>query len=129
MRMNKYAEDEGAKIIFGATFVDFVKDEWGKVCGAKYKTAEGEFEAEAKLVADCSGIPAVARTKMPDDSTVENYKLTPEDIFYVVIYYVKQLLHLSSICSARNLISLKSRVSERFAFSSPTQTGKKYWQG
>lgn len=88
MRMNKYAEDEGAKIIFGASFVDFVKDEWGKVCGAKYKTAEGEFEAEAKLVADCSGIPAVARTKMPDDSTVENYKLTPEDIFYVVIYYV-----------------------------------------
>lgn len=88
MRMTDYAQQAGAKFIYGASFVDFVKDEWGKVCGAKYKTAEGEFEAQAKLVADCSGIPAVARTKMPDDSTVENYKLTPEDIFYVVIYYV-----------------------------------------
>ncbi len=87
MRMSEYAKDEGAKIIYGAAFVDFVKDEWGKVCGAKYKTADGEFEAEAKLVADCTGIPAVARTKLPDDSTVENYKLTPEDIFYVVLYY------------------------------------------
>lgn len=88
MLMSEYAKKEGAKIIYGASFVDFVKDEWGRVAGVKYKTAEGEFEAEAKLVADCSGIPAVARTKMPDDSTVENYKLTPADIFYVVIYYV-----------------------------------------
>lgn len=88
MRMTDYAQQAGARFIYGASFVDFVRDEWGKVCGARYKTAEGEFEAEAKLVADCSGIPAVARTKMPDDSTVENYKLTPEDIFYVVIYYV-----------------------------------------
>ncbi len=88
MLMSEYAEKAGAKILYGASFVDFVKDEWGRVAGVKYKTAQGEFEAEAKLVADCSGIPAVARTKMPDDSTVENYKLTPEDIFYVVIYYV-----------------------------------------
>ena len=88
MLMSDYAEKAGAKFIYGASFTDFVKDEWGRVAGAKYKTAEGEFEAEAKLVADCSGIPAVARAKMPDDSTVENYRLTPSDIFYVVIYYV-----------------------------------------
>ena len=88
MLMSDYAEKAGAKFIYGASFTDFVKDEWGRVSGVKYKTSEGEFEAEAKLVADCSGIPAVARTKMPDDSTVENYRLTPSDIFYVVIYYV-----------------------------------------
>lgn len=87
MMMNRLAEQAGAKIIYGAAFTDFLKD-GNKIIGAKYKTAEGEQEVLADLVADCTGIPAVARTKMPDDSTVENYKLTPEDIFYVVLYYV-----------------------------------------
>lgn len=87
MMMNRLAEEAGAKILYGAAFTDFLKDS-NKIIGAKYKTAEGEQEVLATLVADCTGIPAVARTKMPDNSTVENYKLTPEDIFYVVLYYV-----------------------------------------
>ncbi len=86
MMMNDYAEKAGAEIIYGAAFTDFIK-EGKKIVGAKYKTEEGEKEVYADLIADCTGIPAVARTKMPDDSTVENYKLTPEDIFYVVLYY------------------------------------------
>lgn len=84
--MNDLAQKAGAEIIYGAAFVDFIKD-GNKILGAKYKTADGEKEVYAELIADCSGIPAVARTKMPDSSTVENYKLTPEDIFYVVLYY------------------------------------------
>lgn len=86
MMMNDFAEKAGAEIIYGAAFTDFIK-EGKKIVGAKYKTEEGEKEVYADLIADCTGIPAVARTKMPDDSTVENYKLTPEDIFYVVLYY------------------------------------------
>lgn len=86
MLMNDYAQKAGAEIIYGAAFVDFIKD-GNKILGAKYKTEEGEKEVYANLIADCTGIPAVARTKMPDSSTVENYKLTPEDIFYVVLYY------------------------------------------
>ena len=86
MMMNDFAEKAGAQIIYGAAFTDFIR-EGKKIVGAKYKTEEGEKEVYADLIADCTGIPAVARTKMPDDSTVENYKLTPEDIFYVVLYY------------------------------------------
>lgn len=86
MLMNDYAEKAGATVLFGASFVDFIKD-GDKIIGARYKTDEGEKEVQANLIADCTGIPAVARTKMPDNSTVENYKLTPEDIFYVVLYY------------------------------------------
>lgn len=84
--MNDLAEKAGAEIRYGAAFTDFIR-EGKKIVGAKYKTDDGEKEVYADLIADCTGIPAVARTKMPDTSTVENYKLTPKDIFYVVLYY------------------------------------------
>ncbi len=86
LMMNDLAVEAGAQIIYGAEFVDFIKEN-GKITGAKYITAEGEKEVYSSLVADASGIPSVARTKLPDTSTVENFKLTPTDIFYVVLYY------------------------------------------
>lgn len=91
MRMNRQAEAAGAKIIYGAAFSDFLKDEKGKIIGAEYITADGKQQVEAKLVADCTGIPSAARTKLPDNAYVENFSLKPEDIFYVVLYYAKYL--------------------------------------
>ncbi len=91
IRMHEEAKKAGAKIVCGATFTDLVFDESGKVCGAKYKTAKAEKEVQASLVADCSGIPAVVRRKLPDSSTVENFRLTNRDVFFVVLYYVKYL--------------------------------------
>ncbi len=87
LMMNDIAEKAGATVLFGAEFTDFIKEN-GKIVGVKYKTENGEKEVYASLVADASGIPSVARTKLPDTSTVENFKLTPTDIFYVVLYYV-----------------------------------------
>ncbi len=86
MMMNRLAEEAGARILYGAAFSDFLMD-GGKITGAKYITSDGVQEVQADLIADCSGIPSVARTKLPDTSTVENFKLTPTDIFYVVLYY------------------------------------------
>lgn len=88
MLMAEKAKSHGAEIIYGAAFTDFIYGH-GKIVGAKYKTADGEQEVYAKIVADCSGIPSVARTKLPGTSAVCNFKLTPRDIFYVVIYYIK----------------------------------------
>ncbi len=85
--MAEKAEKSGAEIIYSAKFTDLIFKN-GKVVGAKYETENGEEEAFAKVVADCSGIPSVARTKLPNISTVDNFKLTPRDIFYVVLYYV-----------------------------------------
>lgn len=89
--MHEKAKKAGVKIVCGAEFTELVFDEKGKVKGAKYKTAKGEKEVEAKLVADCTGIPSVARRQMPDTSTVENFRLTERDVFFVVLYYVKYL--------------------------------------
>ncbi len=89
LKMQALAEKAGAKILNGAAFSDFLRDGSGKIIGAKFNTADGEQQAAAKLVADCSGIPSVARTKLADNSTVENFKLTNRDLFHVVLYYIK----------------------------------------
>lgn len=89
MRMNKEAQSAGAEIIYGAAFTDFIKDEKGKIIGVKYTDKEGENQAFCQIVADCSGIPSVARRKLPDNAYVENFTITPADIFYVVLYYAK----------------------------------------
>ncbi len=91
MAMAERAKNVGAEIIYEASFTDFIYDDNKKIIGAKYKTADGENEAYARIVADCSGIPAVARTKLPDTSVVGNFKLTNKDILYVVLYYAEYL--------------------------------------
>lgn len=91
MFMADRAKAAGAEIIYGATFTDLIFDENQRVSGGKYKTTDGEKEVRAKLVADCSGIPSVARTKLPDFSVVDNLKLTEKDILFVVLYYVEYL--------------------------------------
>lgn len=89
MKMNRQAENAGVKIIYGAAFSDFLKDEKSKIIGAKYILDGTEYTVEGKIVADCTGIPSVARRKLPDNAYVENFALKPEDIFYVVLYYAK----------------------------------------
>ena len=91
MLMAQRAIKAGAEIIYGASFTDLIFDKNGKVAGGKYETTDGEKEVRAKLVADCSGIPSAARTKLPDTSVVDNHKLTEKDILYVVLYYVEYL--------------------------------------
>ena len=87
MFMAERAKESGAEFIYGASFKDFIFEN-GKITGAAYITADGEQTVSARLVADCSGIPSAARTKLPDSSVVENLPLTPKDILYVVLYYV-----------------------------------------
>lgn len=89
MRMNNEAVAAGAEIIYGAAFDDFIYDESNRIVGATYNTKDGKKEAYARIVADCSGIPSAARTKLPDTSVVENFKLTNKDIFFVVLYYAE----------------------------------------
>ncbi len=90
MAMAERAKKAGAEIVYGASFTDFIYEN-DKIVGATYKTVDGESDAYARIVADCSGIPAVARTKLPDDSVVGNFKLTNKDILYVVLYYAEYL--------------------------------------
>ncbi len=91
LRMHEEAKKAGVKIVCGAEFTDLLYDKDGKIAGAKYKTARTEKEVAASLVADCTGIPALVRRKLPDSSTIENFKLTNRDLFFVVLYYIRYL--------------------------------------
>ena len=90
MAMAERAKKSGVEIIYGASFTDFIYEN-DRIVGAKYTTDDGECEAYSRIVADCSGIPAIARTKLPDTSVVGNFKLTNKDILYVVLYYAEYL--------------------------------------
>ncbi|MCM1545010.1 MAG: NAD(P)/FAD-dependent oxidoreductase, partial [Ruminococcus sp.] len=89
LRLNDDAVKAGAEIIYDAPFSDFIFDDKGRIIGAKYTTADGEQEALASIVADCTGIPSAARTKLPNGYGVENFVISPRDMFYVILYYVK----------------------------------------
>lgn len=91
MLMAENAKKAGAEIVYGAAFTDFIYDDNNRIVGGKYKTARTEKEVYTRIVADCSGIPAAARTKLPDSSVVGNFKLTPADILYVVLYYAEYI--------------------------------------
>ncbi len=91
LRMNRWAKAAGAQIEYDASFVDFIYTD-GKITGVIYEKDGERVEAGAKLVADCSGIPSVARRKLPDGYGVENFEITPLDMFYVTLRYVKYLV-------------------------------------
>lgn len=88
LRLNRWAQEAGAQLAYNARFVDFLYA-GGKVAGAVYEQDGQRKEAHAKLVADCSGIASVARRQLPDGYGVENFEITPLDMFYVTLRYVQ----------------------------------------
>lgn len=86
--MVKRATDAGAEIEYGAAFKEFVFS-GGVITGIRYETADGMKEVGAKTVVDCSGSAAAARCALPNGYGVENFRLTDEDMFYVVLRYVR----------------------------------------
>lgn len=86
--LDELAEKAGAEIRYGARFLDFLFDEAGKICGVKAEEAGEETAYSARIVADCSGMAAAGRTKLPVNYGVETAALTDEDMFYVVLRYV-----------------------------------------
>lgn len=87
-RLNRWAEEAGAEIVYGAEFTGFVFED-GRIAGVRYTMDGSEHHAAARVVADCSGIPSVARRALPDGYGMENFEITPSDMFYVILRYVK----------------------------------------
>ena len=89
-RLVRWAGEYGAAFQFETAFEDLLI-EGDKVVGAKLRQAQKSIEVRAKLVADCSGIGAVARTKLPQGCVCENFSLEDSDKFYVTVNYVSFL--------------------------------------
>lgn len=88
VKMNRWAQKAGAEFEYGAAFEDLLFED-GKISGVTYRSGGEEKRLAARLVVDCSGIPSVARRKLPEGYGVENFALTAADIFHVTLWYVK----------------------------------------
>ena len=86
--MNDWAVEAGAEILYEAPFKSLTYGENGKINGVVYEKDGKEETVSCRLVADCSGIPAVVRRSLPDNYGIEKFGLTPKDIFYVVLRYI-----------------------------------------
>ncbi len=102
LRLNRWAEEAGAEIVYEAAFINLRFDENGKVCGAVYEHGGETVEVAARLVADCSGIPSAARRSLPDTSLVENFRIGPDEMFYVTLRYVNYPNEADHISASRS---------------------------
>lgn len=90
LKMNRWAKEKGAQFIYGARFCAPVFNN-GRIAGVRYIKDGKENEILARTVVDCSGMGGVVRTSLPDGYGVENFRLGGNDMFYVVLRYVKLL--------------------------------------
>ncbi|MBO4894805.1 MAG: NAD(P)/FAD-dependent oxidoreductase [Clostridia bacterium] len=83
------AEKAGAEIMFETAFEAFTSDSYGKISGVTAVKNGETLSIKAKIVVDCSGIGAAARTSLPDTCVIDNKPLGDDDMFYVILRYVK----------------------------------------
>lgn len=86
--LNDWATQAGAEIVYQAGFESLTYDDDGRINGVTYEKDGEKITVNCRLVADCSGIPAVVRRSLPDDYGIEKFELTPDDLFYVTLRYV-----------------------------------------
>ena len=99
-RMNNWAKDAGADFLYETTFDDFLFES-GKISGIKCKHKDGTGKFSSDILVDCSGIPSVARCKLPDTYGIENFKIGPKDMFYVTLRYVRYLNEVDYLTKSR----------------------------
>lgn len=90
LKMNRWAEEKGAQFIYGAKYLSPVF-EGGRISGVRYEKDGEEKEIFSRVTVDCSGMNAYVRTSLPEGYGVENFRLGGNDMFYVILRYVKLL--------------------------------------
>ncbi len=97
----------GAEILYNTTFREVLYEN-DAVAGIVCET-EGVRQAfRAKLVADCSGIPAVVRRSLKESSVIEGFEISGEDMFYVILRYVTYLNEADYITENRGWLYYKT---------------------
>lgn len=87
-RMHILAESAGAEIFDRRTFKEPLF-EGGELAGIGVEHEGKTHTIRARLVVDASGTAAAVRTSLPDGYGVENFRLGPGDVLYVVLRYIR----------------------------------------
>ena len=83
-RLRNKAISNGVTFNFNESFTNLIYDNNNRICGI----ATNKESYYAKLVIDASGIVSVVRRKI-NSPYMENFEITPRDMFYVLLKYVK----------------------------------------
>lgn len=86
-RLMRWAKSYGVAFSFETEFIEPLMEN-GQVTGAIVEKNGEQQHIHSRLLADCSGVPAVVRTKLPDHNICENFALKDTDKFYVTVHYV-----------------------------------------
>jgi len=90
-RLAEYAKKAGVQFQFDTKYTG-PKLKNNKLIGIYTETSKGkQLEFFAKLVVDASGINAAVRISLPDDYGVETFSVQSDELFYVILYYIKWL--------------------------------------
>ena len=85
-RMQKYAEDAGARIMF-QTGMEAPIIERGAVAGVRVLSGGRRTEIRARIVIDASGTDSSVRTGLPLSMGMETDFIRPGDFLYVILQY------------------------------------------
>ena len=83
-RLRNKAISNGVTFNFNESFTNLIYDNNNRICGI----TTNKESYYAKLVVDASGIVSVVRRKI-NSPYMENFEITPRDMFYVLLKYVK----------------------------------------
>jgi flavin-dependent dehydrogenase len=89
-RLQGYAANAGARILFGTEFTGLLLDK-GRPVGIEACTAGEKLTIRAPLVVDASGVDGVVRVSLPDEMGVETGPIDPRDFLYVILQYWDEL--------------------------------------
>jgi FADH2-dependent halogenase/halogenation protein CepH len=89
-RLFALAESDGVRFEFSTAFSRLLYRD-GRISGAVIERGGEEKPVQARLVVDASGINAAVRTALPPEYGVENFKVAPDEKFYVVLRYITWL--------------------------------------
>jgi flavin-dependent dehydrogenase len=87
-RLHALAEGAGVRIIDRCAFREPLIED-GKLAGVKAVVDGEDVIYRARLTADASGIASVLRTALPASSGVEAFPLSPTDLLYVTLRYIR----------------------------------------
>ena len=90
-RLAGYAENAGVQFQFDTSYIG-PKLKNDKLIGVYSETSdEQQLEFFGKLIVDASGISGAVRVSLPDDYGVETFSVGTDELFYVILYYIKWL--------------------------------------
>lgn len=87
-RLRAWCEELDVTFMYETEFKEFIY-EGNRIVGARALKNGETIAFSSRLVADCSGIPAVARRKLRKPTTVPDFEVGPREMMYVMLEYVK----------------------------------------